>query len=72
MPILTPNDICDIQLEASRSAPDGMVSISREILEELLYNYKPETARLRAEVQELRHENANLRRTSPSNTRIYD
>jgi len=71
MHTLTPNDILDIKIAASRSAPDGTVSISREVLEELLYNYKPERERLRTEVQELRNENATLRRSSPSNTRIY-
>ena len=71
MPILTPNDITDIQLEASKFTADGKVPISREVLDELLYNYRPETARLRAEITELKQENAKLR-AGPSNTRIYD
>ena len=61
MPILTPNDITDIQLEASKFTADGKVPISREVLDELLYNYRPETARLRAEITQLKQENAHLR-----------
>lgn len=68
---LTPHDITNIQLEASKFTADGKVPISREVLDELLYNYIPETTRLRAELTLLKQENAKLR-AGASNTRIYD